>query len=140
MNIKSKTKHVYITLLTLGLLVTYTLSTSANAQSLYRVTDLGALSRGFDASQAVGINDKGQVVGASLADRYYHAILWAKEKGHTQLDFGHCGPFLNDGILLYKKRWGMRMKRSRTKHRMLFLSVHRLNPYLETFLTNNPLV
>ncbi|MFO0793911.1 MAG: hypothetical protein U0586_07590 [Candidatus Brocadiaceae bacterium] len=71
---------------------------------------------------------------------YYYTILWAKEKGYTKLDFGHCRSFLNDGIFLFKKRLGMRVQRSPRKHRILYLSVKSINPYLEQFFANNPLV
>ena len=71
---------------------------------------------------------------------YYYTILWAKEKGYTKLDFGHCRPFLSDGVFLFKKRLGMKIQRSPRYHRMLYLSINRLNPCLEQFFTNNPLV
>ena len=71
---------------------------------------------------------------------YYYAILWAKEKGYTKLDFGHCRPFLNDGVFLFKRGFGMKIQRNPRHHRMLYLSINRLNPYLEQFFNNNPLV
>lgn len=76
----------------------------------------------------------------ALSALYYYTILWAKEKGYTKLDFGHCRPVLNDGVFLYKKKLGMKIQRSPRKHRMLFLSINNLNPYLEQFFTNNPLI
>lgn len=71
---------------------------------------------------------------------YYYTILWAKEKGYTKLDFGHCRPFLNDGVFLFKRRLGMKIQRSPRYHRMLYLSINRFNPSLEQFFANNPLV
>jgi hypothetical protein len=90
----------------------------------------------------LGVKDgrKDLVKLGAISALYYYSILWAKERGYTQLDFGHCRPFLNDGVLLYKKRWGMRINRSQSKHRMLYLSINRLNPYLRKFFINNPLV
>lgn len=76
----------------------------------------------------------------AISALYYYTILWAKERGYTELDWGHCRPILNDGLFLYKKRWGMRIQRSPRKHGTLYLAIDRLNPYLEQFFINNPLV
>lgn len=78
----------------------------------------------------------------ALSALYYYTILWAKERGYTGLDFGHCRPILNDGLFLYKKRWGMQIQRSNRKHRTLYISINnnRPNRYLEQFFINNPLV
>lgn len=70
---------------------------------------------------------------------YYYTILWAKEKGYTKLDFGHCRPFLNDGVFLFKRSFGMKIQRS-PQYRRLYLSISSLNSYLEQFFANNPLV
>lgn len=71
---------------------------------------------------------------------YYFSIFWAKKMGYTKLDCGHCRPFLNDGVLQYKKRLGMHIHRSPRKHRMLYLSFGRPNIYLKQFFINNPLI
>src|SRR5205814_70711 len=55
-----------------------------------KMRDLGTL--GGKASEALGINDRGQVVGgADTADEQFHAFLW--EKG-TMNDLGSPGPGL----------------------------------------------
>jgi hypothetical protein len=38
---------------------------------------------------------------------YYFSIQWAHEQGLRQADWGRCRPFLSDGRLKYKKRWGL---------------------------------
>ena len=60
--------------------------------------------------------------GALLA-LYYYTILWAKGKGYTKLDFGHCRPILNDGVFVYKRTLGMMIQRSPRRHRTLYLSI-----------------
>ncbi len=59
------------------------------AAQTYRVTDLGTL--GGSTSQALGINDLGQVVGESLMpdNVAVHAFLWSKQGGAT--DIGALG-------------------------------------------------
>ena len=76
----------------------------------------------------------------AISALYYYTIVWAKEKGYTKLDFGHCRPILNDGVFLYKKKFGMRIQRSPRSHRTLYLSINRFNSSLEQFFANNPLV
>ncbi len=93
----------------------------------------------------LGVKDgrKDYVVKGAITALYYYTILWAKERGYTKLDFGHCRPILNDGLFLFKKRLGMRIHRSPRKHRALYISVDRLkpyHPYLEQFFINNPLI
>ena len=93
----------------------------------------------------MGVKDgrKDYVVKGAISALYYYTIIWAKERGYTKLDFGHCRPILNDGLFLYKKKLGMRIHRSPRKHRTLYISIDRLkpyHPYLEQFLINNPLI
>lgn len=93
----------------------------------------------------LGVKDgrKDYVEKGAISALYYYTIIWAKERGYTKLDFGHCRPILNDGLFLYKKRLGMRIHRSPRKHRALYISTDRLkpyHPYLEQFFINNPLV
>ncbi len=92
----------------------------------------------------LGVKDgrRDYVKQGAISALYYYTILWAKERGYTELDWGHCRPILNDGLFLYKKRWGMQIQRSNRKHRTLYISINnnRPNRYLEQFFINNPLV
>lgn len=76
----------------------------------------------------------------ALAAVYYYTILWAKEQGYHRMNFGHCRPFLHDGVFLYKKKLGMSIQKSTRKYRMLYLSIRNFNPYLAQFLACNPFV
>jgi hypothetical protein len=71
---------------------------------------------------------------------YYYCMRWAKEQGYRSLDFGHTRPFLRDGLLLWKKRWGLQMQRSDRKFRSLYVSLDGHHAGLERFLADNPLV
>lgn len=76
----------------------------------------------------------------ALAASYYFTILWAKEKGYKWLDFGHCRPFLNDGVFCYKKKWGMEIKRSK-RYRVVFgLKICNFYQGVQDFLTNSPFI
>lgn len=52
------------------------------------------------------------VAQGALAACYYFVIRWAREKGYTWIDFGHCRPFFNDGVFMHKKSWGMEVMKS----------------------------
>jgi hypothetical protein len=71
---------------------------------------------------------------------YYSAICWAKEEGYTKIDFGHCRPFLDDGVLQFKRRWGMHMHRSPRVYRTLYLLLGKPNASLQQSLVDNPLI
>jgi hypothetical protein len=90
----------------------------------------------------VGVKDgmKEYVTDGAISALYLHAILWAKERGYTLVDCGHSRPLLNDGLLFYKKRWGMRIQKSTRNHRSLYLHIGDPNPCLSEFLTDNLLI
>jgi len=56
--------------------------------------------------------------GAISSLLYYH-ILWAKENNIELLDFGHTRSFLNDGVLRYKRKWGMKIRESKREFGVL---------------------
>jgi len=84
--------------------------------------------------------DRELVKRGAISALYYHCALWAKEQGYRSIDFGHTRPFLRDGLLVSKKRWGMRMQRSERKHRSLYLSRGSVNAEFDRFLSENPVV
>jgi lipid II:glycine glycyltransferase (peptidoglycan interpeptide bridge formation enzyme) len=51
---------------------------------------------------------------------YYYTILRAKEKNAKILDFGLSRPFLSDGVLINKSKWGAKIVKSDT-HRVMYL-------------------
>lgn len=48
---------------------------------------------------------------------YYYCIMMALEKKCTMINFGNSRPFLNDGILLYKRKWGSVLVQNRKQYR-----------------------
>jgi hypothetical protein len=41
---------------------------------------------------------------------FYFTILWAKEQGFRNIKFGDTRPFLNNGLFLFKRKWGASIK------------------------------
>jgi len=70
---------------------------------------------------------------------FYYCINWAKENGFEYLRFGDVRPFLNDGILRYKRRWGMHVKLSVSRFGIFCLKIRNYNSSaVLNFLKHNP--
>jgi hypothetical protein len=41
------------------------------------------------------------------AAAYAHAFEWARRQGCTRVDMGRTSPFVTDGVLQYKRKWGL---------------------------------
>jgi len=41
------------------------------------------------------------------AAAYAHAFDWARRQGCTRVDMGRTSPFVTDGVLQYKRKWGL---------------------------------
>ena len=76
----------------------------------------------------------------ALTALYYFVILWAKERGYKWLDFGECRSFLNDGVLNYKKSWGMEMKISRRLMNIFGMKICNFHSGVRNFLENKPFI
>jgi hypothetical protein len=74
----------------------------------------------------------------TTAALYYYSIKYLRGKGFKRVDIGSTRPFLMDGVLRYKKKWGLKIIRTSGPG---FL----MKPLSETavvrgFLLNNPFV
>lgn len=54
----------------------------------------------------IGLIDDSYLKADAMDALYYFAILRAKERGFRYIDFGESRPFLSDGVLEHKRRWG----------------------------------
>jgi hypothetical protein len=72
---------------------------------------------------------------------YYFSILCLKEKGIKNLSFGYSRAFLNDGVLQYKKKWGVNIINTTDLGDLGFL-IKPLNKTdgVKNFLLNNPFI
>jgi hypothetical protein len=75
------------------------------------------------------------------ATPYYFLILWTKENGYKSIDFGKTNPFLDDGLLRYKIKWGMNIKKPDiTSQNIIAFKIYDNNQGITNFLINNPMI
>jgi len=94
----------------------------------------GAIIRAY----ALGVKDGDPqyVKSGALAAAYYFAMLYLTERGAQRLHLGGSRPFLHDGVLQYKRKWGVRIVDS--SPRFFVLTRTRNNNASLSFLANNP--
>jgi hypothetical protein len=71
---------------------------------------------------------------------YYAMFMHVAEKRLPALHMGYCRPFLSDGILEYKRRWGARLAGSSRPGERWGLRIVQETPALKSFLRNNPFI
>lgn len=71
---------------------------------------------------------------------YYYAICHLKNKGYTEAGIGLTRAFLNDGVLQYKRKWGIKIKKLSKYNKLFVLSILDFNPGVENFLLSNPFI
>jgi hypothetical protein len=76
----------------------------------------------------------------ALAALYYFEIKLAHERRCTAIDFGGTPPILNDGLLLYKKKWGIQFVESSSTPYDLVIRWESPNEQLTEFLTRTPVI
>jgi len=69
----------------------------------------------------------------------YFLILWAKNQGFLELDYGPTRPFLSDGTFMYKKEWGMKI-RDQPNQSIYALKLCNFKKATRDFLLNNPFI
>lgn len=85
--------------------------------------------------------DRDLVRKGALAAIYYFALQLAAQRGHTRLFLGGSRPFLTDGALRYKSKWGLRITgRLPSMPDRLLLRPQLDDPGAASFLRNNPFV
>ena len=71
---------------------------------------------------------------------YFHAIRHAIEHGRRYLDLGGCRACLNDGVLLYKKKWGVRVRLKTANQFYTLIRWAAWNPAVATFFADLPVL
>ncbi|MBV8891769.1 MAG: hypothetical protein JO266_07340 [Acidobacteria bacterium] len=71
---------------------------------------------------------------------YFHAIRYAIEHGRRFLDLGGCRACLNDGVLLYKRKWGVRVRPKTANQFYTLIRWASWNSAVATFLADLPLL
>jgi hypothetical protein len=82
--------------------------------------------------------DPAHVKAGVLAALYYFSMSHLINKGYQRLHLGATRPFLRDGVLQYKKKWGTRIVGS--SRRWFVLNPLRNIIGVKAFLANNPFV
>jgi len=72
---------------------------------------------------------------------YLYLIQLSKESGANIIDFGSCRPFVNDGVFVYKRKWGTKIEKTGNENTKIF-SFKACNDSkgIKSFLTNNPFI
>lgn len=82
--------------------------------------------------------DLREIDGAS-AGLYYYTLAYALENGYKHVDFCGSRPFLNDGVLAVKRRWGAGLIDDFSLENLL-LQLNRWSPGVRSFLSDHPLI
>jgi hypothetical protein len=69
----------------------------------------------------LGLTDEKYVREGATAALYYYGIKRAQEKGATSFDYGLSRPFIFDGVLNYKRRWGGKIQRDYETNHIVYL-------------------
>lgn len=89
---------------------------------------------------ALRLDREGEFSPGLTAALYHFAIEWAQEQACREIDFGHCRPILNDGLVRYKRKWEMRVHDDPLRvDRVLAVKVRRFTPAVLRFLVENPM-
>jgi len=75
----------------------------------------------------------------ALAALYIFLIQYAAAYGCLEIDCGGSGPILNDGLLRYKAKWGVRLTRANVQHHYL-VRWEAPNHVIRLFLRRLPLI
>jgi len=105
-----------------GVLIDY-----AMMHGIPRITQLGVLDG----------NTEYVAIGAINA-LYYYIMEYLKKQGHKKFYVGWSRPFLNDGVLNFKKNWGCKI--SLESKRIFFFIPLCMNKFTKSFLINNPFI
>ena len=77
---------------------------------------------------------KAGVIGAL----YYFSIIHLKKQGHSKVHYGATRAFLNDGVLRYKKKWGIQV--ANPPKQTFLIRIESVSSKLKAFLLNNPFI
>ena len=69
----------------------------------------------------MGLTDDAPAKDDTVASLYYYGILRAKERGAVTIDFGISRPFIFDGVVKYKRKWGGRIEKAPEINRIMYL-------------------
>jgi hypothetical protein len=69
----------------------------------------------------LGMLDEAYEIDGVNAALYYYGIMMAYKRGATYVDFGLSRPFLSDGVVMYKRKWGGTIGRDEKNNQVVYL-------------------
>lgn len=84
--------------------------------------------------------ERSSVKAGAIAALHFFGINHAKELGCKYVDFGGSRPSLKDGVLRYKRKWGVNLIENRDSYYDFLVYWNRLDKPLASFLSNTPLI
>jgi hypothetical protein len=76
----------------------------------------------------------------ALAAAYYYLIQYAGQQGCTRLDLGGSRPSLHDGVLRYKRKWGVVLSEKPDTYYDFLVRWNRLDGVVADFLSHTSLI
>lgn len=80
------------------------------------------------------------VKAGAFAALYYHSIELARRTGAAGVDFGGTRPSLDDGLLRYKRKWGVVLRDNPRNNYEFLVRVNRWNRTVTAFLSSTSLI
>ena len=80
------------------------------------------------------------VKAGAFAALYYHSVELARKAGCVRVDFGGSRPSLTDGLLRFKRKWGVALRDNPRNHYELLMRVNRWNRNVTALLSTTPLI
>ena len=78
------------------------------------------------------------VKAGAIAALYWYEILYLKEKGIGKVDLGGSRAWIGDGVLQFKKKWGMQLTRARSP--VFLIRLLRQTEGMKAFLVHSPFI
>jgi len=69
-----------------------------------------------------------------------YTLMYAYTQGCDVMDMGGSRPFINDGVLRYKKKWGSAASQGLIPKGSFFYALQRMTTAMESFLLHNPMI
>ena len=70
----------------------------------------------------------------------YYQVEYARRNGYERIDYGGSRPSLHDGVLRYKRKWGMKLTEKPDSHYDWMIHWNRLDEKVTSFLSKTSLV
>jgi hypothetical protein len=91
-------------------------------------------------ARSIGLvrNDKAVLRTGAISALYLACFRQAEEYGYDRVGFGLTAPFLNDGLIRFKRKWGLRLLNQRDQG--IWLRFNTAGAAVASFLIHNPFI